>query len=199
MADEAAEKPDSNDDPQENVAENGDSTAKTRRSVVKQILNSKVIIVLVVLTVVINGVGLAFHSIGSGGDSSSGAEHDLGGYHFLAGPLEKGPIAAAEFCLHIAVLEDVEQEAYRRLANRKFRVQQDIEELLRQAHSGDFTDPTLGELKRRLQARINETLGMRAIADVIITDLKLTDGKPEASPPAETTESMPWVENSSAS
>ena len=197
MADEAAEeKPDVNEDVQENVAEVSDSPTITKTGAVKRILNSKVIIVLVAITVVINGVGLAFHSVGRNSNANSNAEHDLGNYHFLSDLSEKGQIAAAEFHLHIAVLEDVKQEAYRRLGNRKFRVQQDIEELLRQAHSGDFTDPTLGELKRRVQARINETLEMRVIADVIITDLKLTNGKFEANPPVETTVSMPWVENS---
>ena len=195
---EEAEKPDSDDDVQEQPAESGESSSKTRSGAVRKILNPKVIATLVVLTVVINGVGLAFHSFGSGGNTIIGAEHDLGDYHFLAGPMEKGQIASAEFRLHIALLEDVELEAFHRLSNRKYRVQQDIEELLRQAHSGDFTDPTLGELKRRLQARINETLGMRAIADVIITDLKFTGGKPESNPPAETTESIPWADNSSA-
>ncbi len=197
MVDEAVEeKPEVNEDDQENVAEVSDSSPITKTGAVKRILNSKVIIVLIAITVVINGVGWAFHSVGRNSNTIRNAEHDLGNYHFLSDLSEKGQIAAAEFHLHIAVLEDVKQEAYRRLGNRKFRVQQDIEELLRQAHSGDFTDPTLGELKRRVQARINETLEMRVIADVIITDLKLTNGKLEANPPAETTESMPWVENS---
>lgn len=197
MADESEEKLDSTDDVQNDVSEDGDSPTSTRTGAVKRILNSKVIVVLIVLTVVINGVGLAFHSVGGGDRADSSAEHDLGGYHFIASSSEKGQVAAAEFCLHIALLEDVEKEAYRRLINRKFRVQQDIEELLRQAHSGDFADPTLGELKRRIQARINETLGLRAINDVIITGLKLTSGKLETEPPAETSESMPWVDNSS--
>ncbi len=197
MADEAAKKLDSIDDIQEDVVEADNLPVNTRTGTIKRILSYKVIVVLVILTVVINGVGVAYYSVGRGDNTNSGTEHDLGNYHFLADLSEKGQIAAADFQLHIAVIEDVGQEAYRRLHNRKFRVQQDIEELLRQAHSGDFTDPTLGELKRRIQARINETLEMRAIADVIITDLKLSGGKLEAKPPTETTESMPWVEDSS--
>ena len=56
---------------------------------------------------------------------------------------------------------------------RRYAVQQDIEELLRQAHGADFADPVLGELKRQLQEQINRTLEMRAISQVIITDLEL--------------------------
>lgn len=199
MVDEAAEKIESTEDGQQDVSEANGTPTNTRTGAVRRILNHKVIAVLVILTVVINGVGLAVQSVTASGKANNGGEHGLGDYHFIASPSEKGPIEAANFCLHIALLEDVKQEAHSRLTNRKFRVQQDIEELLRQAHSGDFADPILGELKRRIQARINETLGLRAIADVIITDLKLTDGKLEANPPVEAIESMPWVDNSSSS
>ena len=186
------------DGPQADSAEKSGAIADSQKRVAGWVLNSKVIIVLVVLTVVINAAGLAFHSVGNSGKTNDDAEHDIGTYHFLANPSEKGQIAAAEFNLHIAVLDDIEKEARRRLAAKKFRVQQDIEELLRKAHGGDFDDPSLGELKRRLQARINETLGMRAIADVIITDLNLERTMPAAKPSDETSQSLPWVEENTS-
>jgi len=127
------------------------------------------------------------------------AEISLGKFCFKADEGEQGHISNAEFGLHIALLQQVAPHARHQLAIHQFRVQQDIEELLRQAHSGDFDDPTLGELKRQLQEQINETLGMRAIADVIITDLRLGINKTEiAAPSIETAEMVPWVEKPSS-
>ncbi len=54
--------------------------------------------------------------------------------------------------------------------------------MLRKAHDGDFDDPSLRELKRQMQEQINQTLGMRAIAAVIMADLKL-QGVRAAEPP----------------
>jgi len=73
----------------------------------------------------------------------------------------------------------------------RFRVQQNVEELLRRAHGGDFDDPGLGELKRQLQERINERSG-RAIAEVIVTDLKLQHNGQDAGLVTGTAESVPW-------
>jgi len=201
---EETQKPEPNDASQDGTQadspEKSDAEANSQNKVVWRVLNSKVtavIAVLVVLTVIINVTGLAFQSVANNAKTIASDEHDLGTYHFLADPSEKGLITAAEFNLHIAILDDIEKEARRRLDAKKFRVQQDIEELLRKAHGGDFDDPSLGELKRRLQARINETLGMMAIADVIVTDLKLDKIMPTAKPSSETSQTLPWIENSS--
>jgi flagellar basal body-associated protein FliL len=95
----------------------------------------------------------------------------LGDFQFRAEKGDPGRVASAKFGLHVSLIEDSDVAARKRLVDRQFRVQQDIEELLRGAHSGDFADPTLKELKRQLQERINETLGMKSVADVIITNL----------------------------
>ena len=198
---EETQKPEANDVPQDGTQadspEKSDEKANSQKKGVGRVLNSKVIAVLVVLTVIINIAGLVFQSVANSAKTAARDEHNLGTYHFLADPSEKGLITAAEFNLHIAILDDIEKEARRRLDAKKFRVQQDIEELLRKAHGGDFDDPSLGELKRRLQARINETLGMMAIADVIVTDLKLDKIMPTSKPSDETSQSLPWIENSS--
>jgi flagellar basal body-associated protein FliL len=78
----------------------------------------------------------------------------------------------AEFNLHLDLLAQIDTAARERLEARRFKVQQNVEELLRQAHNADFEDPSLTELKRQIQVQINETLAMRgAIAEVIVTDL----------------------------
>ena len=173
-----------------------DDRSDSKKRPAKHVLSYKVFAVLIILTVVINAAGLAFNSANR--EKADISEHDLGTYHFLADLSEKGPVAAADFDLHIAVLDEIKSEAQQRLAAKKFRVQQDVEELLRKAHGGDFDDPSLGELKRRIKARINETLGMRAIDDVIITGLKLKRAVAKAEPPAEAGRPLPWVESSLA-
>jgi flagellar basal body-associated protein FliL len=88
----------------------------------------------------------------------------------------------AEFKLHLQLLEQIDGAARERLDARKFKVQQNIEELLRRAHNADFEDPSLTELKRQIQTQVNETLGMRgAIEEVIVTDLtiKVLEVKPD--------------------
>ena len=76
-------------------------------------------------------------------------------------------------------MEPVDPLVKQRLAGRKYHVQQEVEELLRKAHSGDFEDPGLQELKRQLLEQINQALNLRAVAEIIITDLKLNrpDGR----------------------
>ena len=151
-----------------------------------------------VAAIVIQGVGLACYKLGRAqGTANPSAEIDLGEYYFSANSGEDGPTNSAEFRLHIALLEQVAGPALQRLRQRQYRVQQDVEQLLRRAHGGDFEDPILGELKRQLQEQINDTLGMRAIADVIITDLKLENGARPRSPVADTGDSVPWTEKSS--
>lgn len=101
------------------------------------------------------------------------AELTLGDFDFEGAPLPGNPIARAEFRLHVSLLDEARYRGRALLAEREHKIQQEIEELLRQAHGGDFDDPTLAELKRQIQAIINRTLGERVINEVIITDLTL--------------------------
>ncbi|HUT11192.1 MAG TPA: hypothetical protein VMY42_11895 [Thermoguttaceae bacterium] len=100
-------------------------------------------------------------------------EVDLGTFQFEVRASELDTITGAEFVLHIALLDVVDEQARDRLTTHTYRVRQNVEELLRKAHGGDFEDPSLGGLKRQIQEQVNETLGIRAIADVMITNLQL--------------------------
>lgn len=164
----------------------------------RRLLTGKWIVVLVVASLIIHGIGFAYSRLAHRGAPPAGSpEVTLGAFRFEADQGEAGPVAGAEFSLHIALLEQVDRAARSRLEAHRFRVQQGVEELLRQAHGGDFDDPNLGELKRRLQEQINEILGMRAIADVIITDLKLQPGDQDLGSLTDTKELVPWVEEPS--
>jgi len=113
------------------------------------------------------------------------AELSLGSFEYVAQdpePVGLGTIRKATFDLHVALLYPRDVSVRNRFAQAKFRLQQDIEELLRRAHGGDFEDPSLAELKRQLQERINTTIGMRAVSEVIITNLTVEqDGVPRDS------------------
>jgi len=122
------------------------------------------------------------------------AEYALGHYTFQADPSDGGPVSSAEFALHVTLLDEVERVARQRLAGKKFRVRQAVEELIRRAHGGDFSDPSLGGLKRRLQEQINEALGVRVIADVMITDLRLVRNPHAVEKIYDTASSLPWTE-----
>ena len=171
------------------------SKGSSKKGLLARIWTPKGIAVLVGVSVVAHGIGFAYYQWANKASAQSiTPEVALGSFRFEGAENEKGRIAKAEFSIHIALLDQVNKVAHQRLQARRFRVQQDVEELLRQAHSGDFDDPNLGELKRQLQEKINETLGMRAIADVIITNLKTEQRQGDAKTIDKSAEALPWVE-----
>jgi flagellar basal body-associated protein FliL len=165
----------------------------------RRLLGRKWLAILVLASLVAHGIGFAYFRLTARRSPAvTSPEVSLGAYQFEAGDKQSSRITQAEFSLHIALLDHVDREARQRLDACRFRVQQNVEELLRRAHGGDFDDPSLGELKRQLQERINETLGMRAIAEVIVTDLKLQHNGQDAGLVTGTAESVPWVEKPSS-
>lgn len=112
---------------------------------------------------------------------AASAEVSLGEFRFQAESGQQGKIASAAFSLHVALVDGAKGDAGRqRLEARRYRIQQDIEELLRSAHSGDFEDPRLRELKRQILVQVNDTLAMPAVAEVVITNLKLQPARQSA-------------------
>lgn len=170
------------------------SKGSRKRGLLARILTPKGIAILVGVSVIAHGISFAYYRMNKANAQTVASEVALGSFRFEGAKNEKGRIAKAEFSIHIALLDQVNDAAHQRLQSRRFRVQQDIEELLRQAHSGDFDDPNLGELKRQLQEKVNETLGIRAIADVIITNLKIEQRQGDAEAIDKPTETLPWVE-----
>ena len=186
--------------PQPAVDEKGSERFSRLKKLFGRLLPRKWIAGLLILSIVVHLTGIVYYQVFAGGTVTvTSPEIALGEFAFAAGKSELGKITAAKFQLHISPLEQVEREARYRLHTREFRVRQDIEELLRQAHSGDFVDPKLAELKRRLQEQVNTTLGMRVIADVIITDLELQHRElEEVEAITEAAEPAPWLEQPAA-
>jgi len=134
--------------------------------------------ILVVGALVAQGAGIAYFAASRGPVAQRpGYEITLGAFHFEDNHAERSHLRNADFRLHIRFIASLESNARRRLEMRQYAVQQDIEELLRQAHGADFEDPVLGELKRQLQEQINRTLEMRAVSEVIVTDLQVDEMK----------------------
>jgi flagellar basal body-associated protein FliL len=155
---------------------------------------------LVVSSLVILCIGLAYSKTSSTNTPVEySPEISMGNFEFTADKTAGGRIARAEFSLYITALEGLDRIARTRLASYKFRVQQDIELLLRQAHSGDFEDPVLSDLKRQIREQINQVLGNRVVSDVIITNLKIIASNNKEPPTtADTESSPPWLEKSSS-
>lgn len=153
------------------------------------------LMVTLVISLVANGIALAtLRSNDNLPVAPLTPEMLLGQFGFVSSQAEADQVIEAEFSVHVALSEDVEEEGRRRIFQRQFRLQQDVEELLRRAHSGDFDDPLLKDLKQQLKERINKTLGIRAAAYVIITGLQT---QRKDSPAVETegpASLVPWVE-----
>ncbi len=156
--------------------------------------------VLLISTLVIHGIGLAYYKFGSTrAQVEYSPEITLGNFEFRADKTAGGRVQGAEFSLYITALEGLDRIARNRLASHKFRVQEEIESLLRQTHSGDFDDPALNDLKRQIREQINHALGNRVVSDVIITNLKITLlNNKELLSSADTASSPPWLEKSSS-
>lgn len=128
--------------------------------------------VLLAISLVMQGVGFWYYRSTTAAQQPEG-EVTLGDFVYQENQPTTANIMAAEFTLHIDLLEALDDEARERLAQRQFRVKQDIEELMRMAKGADFEQTAMDQLKRTLQERINASLDMRAVDEVIITDLRV--------------------------
>lgn len=165
-----------------------------------QSLKRNAVVCLLAGSVFLNGACFAYFWLAPGTKKTvSDAEISLGEFQFISYHAGPDQVVQAEFAVHIALNEPVKEEAQQRVEGRRFRLQQQIEELLRAAHSGDFDDPLLRGIKSKLVEQVNKTLGMHAIDSVIITNLKTVRSAAETEPTEEAVELVPWVEQESSS
>lgn len=199
-----AEEPNHALEEEESPLEEQETNGPRNSSFLARALSPKWLAILLGVSIVGHGVAFLFIKLkAKTPEEMSSSEISLGDFRFVADPSDggrgkEGRITGAEFSLHIELIQQFDPSARQQLTARKFRVRQDIEELLRRAHSGDFDNPLLGELKQQLQEQINTTLGMGAVAEVIITDLELQRAKASTRTLTETVESVPWLEKPSS-
>jgi hypothetical protein len=91
---------------------------------------------LLITTLVIHGIGWAYYKAGNVvAPPEISPEIAVGNFKFTADKTSGSRVAGAEFTLHITALEGLDRIARTRLTTHKFRVQEEIESLLRQTHS----------------------------------------------------------------
>jgi flagellar basal body-associated protein FliL len=179
---------------EEETAEQQPSKRRKPGRLLARLLEPKWLLVLLAVSITGHAIGFTYYkAVARGSADDPSREVSLGVFRFVADPAEGSGIGTADFALHLALLEQVEGAARRELSAKRFRVQQAVEELIRRAHGGDFEDPLLTDLKQRLQEQINEALGIRVIADVIITDLKLERKGEPIERIADTGGAEPWA------
>jgi flagellar basal body-associated protein FliL len=160
--------------PEETPTTSGASWGQRARRLGALLLSREAAILVLLATLVIHGGILLFYSRPTSEKTEKPPwEVTLGTFRFAPEKAEAGWLAGAEFTLHVSLLPQQDRPAREMLSQHRHRVRQDIEQLLRQAQGGDFDDPKLRSLKRHLQQQLNETLGFRAVGEVIITDLRL--------------------------
>ncbi len=150
---------------------------------------------------VLLGISIGLHVLGvwyfrdQSTEAPPSGEVTIGKFEFHDRGSPATAIAAASFRLHVGLLEAIEDRGRTAIDQRRFRVQESVEQLLREAHGADFEDAGLPELKRALQERINRVLGFRAVEDVIVTDLAI---ERREQPAIETATSESTPDNSSS-
>jgi flagellar basal body-associated protein FliL len=142
----------------------------------------RTVVILAVLTVILQAGGWIYYAMSASGKGGASPEIALGQYQFSGIPPTGGRVSQARFSLYVTLLKGMEKNGREAMTDHKYRVQQDVEQLLRQAHSGDFDDPDLGGLKLQIREKIDKAVGCRVVSDVIITDLKLSLANPAEHP-----------------
>lgn len=178
--------------PQEEPAKTAPSTGTSKP---KASLASYAFPIALIVSILANLAGVFyFRSLALQARPVAAQEIPLGKYRFVAEEHEPGQVTEADFSLYIELVRQAEKPARRILEARRQKVRQNVEELLRTAHGGDFNDPVLKELKNQLQKRINETLEIRAVSDVIVTELDLERAEPPTVATSASQKAVPWVE-----
>ncbi len=146
----------------------------------KQLFSKKCLATALILSLLGHVAYLAIDLTEKPKAKNGSREVTLGEFYFANPTKAADEIQRVDFRLHVDLLEGTDKVVRERLERRKSMVQQNVEQLLRRARAVDFTDPVLTELKRQLQETINETISLRGISDVIITDLAIErqEGQP---------------------
>lgn len=167
---------------QDEAAENTEKLGLVKRSIAsckkfaKKCATPKVLFGLAMLSFAVQGCLYWYYATRPGPESR---EVDLGKFQYVAyspdGSLNDALLVEkADFELHVSLNKNSQKRATELMGLRKRKLRQGIEELIRQARDREFADPELVELKRRLMEQINHTLGIKAVDEVLITELRLS-------------------------
>jgi flagellar basal body-associated protein FliL len=104
-------------------------------------------------------------------------ELEVGSFDFVAAreaTTDIEPLSQpAKFDIHVRFIDDLERPGRELLTAHRHRVRESIENLLRKSQQVELSDPAMARLKHEIQQRIDDALDIRAVAEVIITNLRI--------------------------
>ena len=100
-------------------------------------------------------------------------EYTVGAFNLVAALPGDSHGVPGKFELHVRFIDDLQSQANARIANHQFRVREAIENLLRKSHGIELDDQAIARLKHQIQEQIDQAIDLRAVAEVMITDLTI--------------------------
>ncbi len=153
--------------------------------------NLSTVVAFFVLLVAFHGALFAWietHNGAPQAEAEPATELPLGKYHFATSSAGNALVRSADFSIYVTLLRTDEKKARSVLKTHERRVRQEIEQILRQSHGGDFSDPSLIGLKDTIRSQLNELFGFKAIGAVVITDMTMEGMRPHSLSGAEAEE-----------
>jgi len=112
----------------------------------------------------------------AGGDSENPllatgemTEVSLGSFHVLSQDIKTGSSTNVDFDLFATVLADEENDFFDLFAANEHRIREQVQVTVRGADMTDFTDPTLGLIKRRILEKVNRALGKPLLHEAVFS------------------------------
>ena len=100
-------------------------------------------------------------------------EYTVGKFNLVAVRTGDSRGVPGEFELHLRFIDDLQSQANARIANHQFRVREAVENLLRKSRGIELDDPAIARLKHQIEEQINQAIDLRAVAEVMITNLTI--------------------------
>lgn len=97
-------------------------------------------------------------------------EVELGTFHSLSHNLNTGSKTNIDFKLFGTVLQEEEGDFFDLFTANEHRIREQVSITVRGADLTDFSDPTLGLIKRRILEKTNRALGKPLLHEVIFSD-----------------------------
>ncbi|MEM8947027.1 MAG: hypothetical protein AAGD11_17765 [Planctomycetota bacterium] len=107
--------------------------------------------------------------------TSDMTEVDLGTFHSLSHNLNTGSKTNVDFRLFATVLRDEENAFFDLYTANEHRIREQVQITVRGADLSDFSDPTLGLIKRRILEKTNRALGKPLLHEVIFSDFSFEE------------------------
>ncbi len=96
-------------------------------------------------------------------------EVSLGTFHVLSRNTATGSSTNVDFDLFATVLADEEADFFDLFTTNEHRIREQVQMTVRGAEVTDFTDPTLGLIKRRILEKVNRALGKPLLHEAVFS------------------------------